>query len=138
MYKPEFTFFSIAIAFLSAVTINRGIYLYHKDEYESIENERKHLNYSNNSERDAINDKKKDMRIKVFKFQLIGSIVMMIGASFINNSIVKNGLIIGGVINIIYSSLMSWIYLEEAEKFGISILGLIMLIGLVMTRYSLN
>jgi hypothetical protein len=143
-------FLVVAIGFLSSVTLNRGIHMYYKEEHDAIQTKKDNLyrnseiiinshgsgKISNNSERKELEDEEKKMRIKHFRVHLIGSILTMIVGSIIPNMIIKIGIMFGGVLNLFYSSMTSWYFLEEAEKFGISAFGLGLLLTFVMYRYK--
>jgi predicted histidine transporter YuiF (NhaC family) len=144
IYSP---YLVIAIGFLSAVTLNRGIYLYHKDKYEKIENTQDKIfhNYSgsgflsndnNKVLQKQVNDDRKKLSIQHFRVSLAGSILTIIVGNLLKNSIISSGLMLGGVINIIFSSVSSWNYLEEAEKFSVSAVALFCLIAYVVYKYK--
>jgi hypothetical protein len=148
MSYDEYSFYLVmAIGFLAAVTLNRGIYLYHKDKYVALEKSETEL-YSGNPGgvlyagddkkelRNQISTSRKTLSIQHFRVSLVGSVLTIIGGHLLRHPIISAGLMLGGVLNIIFSSVMSWGYLEEAEKFSISAVGLFSLIGYVVYKYK--
>jgi hypothetical protein len=144
IYSP---YLVIAIGFLSAVTLNRGIYLYHKDKYEELESAQDKIfhgysgsgfvsNDSNKALQKQVSDDRKKLSIQHFRVSLAGSILTIIAGNLLKNSIISSGLMLGGVINIIFSSVSSWNYLEEAEKFSVSAVALFCLIAYVVYKYK--
>lgn len=128
----EHTYLTIAIALLSSVTLNRGIYLYHQSGYEHISQ----LRSGTTVKWSEIQELEKPLRIAHFRFALVLSVVIMILGSVTPNAIVGHGLMLGSVLNIFYTSIMSWWYLEEGEKFTVSAGSLAALIGFVWYRYG--
>jgi hypothetical protein len=143
----------VAIGFLSAVTLNRGIYLYHKDQYVKLEESEKNLNLYNKvgfssseihdndtSDKKALREKyyndKKTLSMQHFRVSLVGSILTIIGGHLPRHPVVSAGLMFGGMLNIIFSSIVSWNDLEEAEKFSVSAVGLFCLIAYVVYKYK--
>jgi len=132
-------FLTIAIAFLASVTLNRGIYLYYKDNYQVIDQEKKIDGFyqdHNKTLRLKVQDQEKELRIQHFRISLAISIFTMIAGHLGNHNVVSPGLMLGGLFNIIYSSITSWYYLEEAEKFTVSAVGLFTLISYVVYQYK--
>jgi len=146
------TYLIIAIAILASVTLNRGIYLYHKNRYQEVEQLQKDNGYNvlglfgdgyytrskdkNDETRDKIRKIEKELRIEHFRVGLAVSVVAMILGHMCPNPIISNGLMLGSLFNIIYTSLFSWIFLEEAEKFTVSAAGLAALIFHVAYIYK--
>ena len=132
-------FLVVAIAFLTCVTLNRGIYLYHKDQYLEVDASKKVDDYYRDYNRELrlkTQKQEKELRIQHFRISLAVSIFIMIMGHLSNHPIVSPGVMLGGLFNVVYSSVASWYYLEEAEKFTVSALGLFVMITYVVYRYK--
>lgn len=133
MNSYQEAFLILSIGFLVPMTVSRGIYLYYQDEYKVLENR-----WSNRNQEHQDNMKKleKSLTLKQFKITIMVATFLLILGSTIKNQTIGQGLMIGALILIIFNSIFSWRFLEEGEKFTLTILSLSILLVYVYYRFT--
>lgn len=152
----------IVIAFLSCLTINRGIYLYFDSRYKDIDVRLKDhrekygntilysimnpkTNYETTDskfdettkeekekEYNLIRQDEKQLNILHYRFQLGISVILLLFSIIIKKQQIKFGLMLGALINIFFTSIRSWSHINEAEKFSVTAGSLAVVIAFVI------
>lgn len=79
-----------------------------------------------------IKEDEKNLNIMHYRIQLGGSVVILLISMFMKKMQLKLGFMIGAFINIFYNSIRSWRHINEAEKFSITAMSLVAVVGFVL------
>jgi hypothetical protein len=101
---------------------------YNKDTYEDAKEDVDVMS------RENLDNMEKSLNSLQFRTQVGASVLLLICATFIPNQIVRDGIMGGCVVNVIYASTGYWRHMGEVEKFSVSTVSLVALVAFIMKK----